>query len=313
MQHAASSFRADAAAALVLPAYVLITPAHNEADYIEQTLRSVVAQTVRPLRWVIVDDGSTDNTAAIVSQYTSQHPWIALIATPQRAERHFAGKAEAFRKAYESVQDLPFEVVANVDADISFSPDHFEYLLHKFVAEPRLGVAGTPFVERGEVAYDYDYVDINHVSGQCQLFRRRCYDDVGGYRPIKGGGVDWTAVTTARMKGWTTRTFQDRSFVHLRVMGTGSGSLLRAKYRFGRQDYYLGSHPVWELARGAYQMTKRPFLVGGLMLLAGYFWAMASRVDRRVSPQLLAFRRKEQMGRLVARLRPPVGGRSQWH
>lgn len=310
MRHAATSLRADSRAGRDLPAFVLITPAHNEARYIEQTLCSVVRQTVLPLRWVIVDDGSTDETATVVSKYASQYPWIKLIATPKRDERHFAGKADAFRMAYQSVEDLLFEVVANVDADVSFSPDHFEYLLEKFAADPGLGAAGTPFVESGAIAYDYDFVDINHVSGQCQLFRRRCYDDIGGYQPIKGGGVDWTAVTTARMKGWRTQTFKDRSFVHLRVMGTGGGSLLRAKYRFGRQDYYLGSHPLWELARGAYQMTKRPFFVGGLMLMAGYFWAMVSRVEKRVSPELQAFRRKEQMNRLVALFYPPAGRRS---
>ncbi len=288
----------DQPRAVDLAGYVVITPARNEAAYIEHTLRSMAQQTVPPLCWVVVDDGSTDATAQLVEQYAQRHPWIVLLSAPRRAERHFGGKAAAFRLAYDHARELGFQVVANLDADVSFGPDHFAFLLEKFARDPKLGVAGTSFIESGATAYDYDIVDINHVSGQCQVFRRACYDEIGGYQAIEGGGVDWTAVTTARMLGWGTRTFTERSFVHHRVMGTGMGSSLRAKYRFGRQDYYTGSHPLWELFRGVYQMKKRPYLVGGAAILAGYFWAMVSGVEKIVSPQLQEFRRREQMSRL---------------
>src|SRR5450432_3698348 len=114
-----------------LPTYVLITPARNEADYIELTLQSMVAQTVLPLKWVIVSDGSTDGTDDIVRRYMPDNPWIELLRMPERQERHFAGKAHAFNAGYDRVKDLDFDIVGNLDADVSFEPAHFEFLIGK--------------------------------------------------------------------------------------------------------------------------------------------------------------------------------------
>uniref|UniRef100_C6E3Z4 Glycosyl transferase family 2 n=1 Tax=Geobacter sp. (strain M21) TaxID=443144 RepID=C6E3Z4_GEOSM len=278
--------------------YVLITPARNEEEYIELTIQSMICQTVRPIKWVIVSDGSTDRTDEIVGKYLPEHPWMELIRTPERESRNFGGKVRAFNVGYESVRTLPFEIVGNLDADISFDADHFEFILDKFAANPDLGVVGTAFTEKGSIAYDYDIVNIEHVSGQCQIFRRRCYEAIGGYQSIKGGGIDWTAVTTARMMGWQTRTFPEKSFVHHRIMGTGKGNVLGARFRFGKQDYYLGGHPVWEIFRGVYQMKNEPFLVGGVLMLCGYAWGWLSGMERPISQQLVDFRRKEQMERL---------------
>ena len=277
-----------------LPSYVLVTPARNEAEFIEETLRSMVAQTVKPARWVIVSDGSTDGTDDIVRPYAAAHPWIEMIALPERTGRNFASKAQAFETGYAAARRWAHEVVGNLDADVSFGSDHFEFLLRRFADTPRLGVAGTAFVEKGSVAYNYVYTNVEHVSGQCQLFRRECFEEIGGYREIRGGGIDWTAVTTARMIGWQTRTFIERHFVHHRPMGTGASGVLAARFRFGRQDYYLGSHPVWELLRAVYQMRKWPYVVGGLVLYSGYVWAWLRRVERPIPPELVAFRRREQ-------------------
>ncbi|HBA90110.1 MAG TPA: glycosyl transferase [Geobacter sp.] len=278
--------------------YALITPARNEEEFIELTIQSMVRQTTRPVKWVIVSDGSTDRTEEIVEKYLGEHGWIELIRTSAAETRNFAGKVRAFDAGYESIRNLHFDIVGNLDADISFDPDHFEFILGKFAVNPELGVAGTAFVEDGSVAYDYDIVNVEHVSGQCQLFRRACYEEIGGYVSIKGGGVDWTAVTTARMIGWQTRTFPEKCFIHHRVMGTGKGSVLGARFRFGKQDYYLGGHPLWEIFRGAYQMKKQPYMLGGLCLLCGYAWGWLRGIERPISPQLVAFRRKEQMARL---------------
>jgi poly-beta-1,6-N-acetyl-D-glucosamine synthase len=233
-----------------------------------------------------------------VMKYAVNYPWIELLRMPERAERHFGGKAHAFNAGYETVKSLEFEIIGNLDADISFDQDHFEFLVMKFAENPSLGVAGTAFIEDSSIAYDYDVVNIEHVSGQCQIFRRKCYDEIGGYQPIKGGGVDWTAVTTARMMGWETRTFDEKAFVHHRIMGTGMSSYFATRFRFGKQDYYLGGHPLWEVFRSIYQMKKKPFVIGGILLLAGYIWAKVSGVEKAVSKDLEAFRRKEQMQRL---------------
>ncbi len=177
--------------------YVLITPARNEEDFIEMTIQSMIAQTRLPLKWIIVSDGSIDGTDDIVKKYLHVYPWMELVRTPERKERHFAGKVMAFNAGYEKVKNLNYDIIGNLDADLSFEKDYFEFLLSKFAENPKLGVAGTPFVEDGK-HYDFRFASTDHVSGACQLFRKACFAQIGGYIPIKGGGIDWVAVTTAR-------------------------------------------------------------------------------------------------------------------
>jgi len=283
---------------LSLPTFVLITPARNEAQFIELTLKSVVAQTVRPAKWIIVSDGSTDGTDDIVNKYAAEHPWIELVRMPERRERHFAGKVHAFDAGYARVRDLQCEMVGSLDGDISFDEDYFSFLLQMLAEDPELGLVGTPFKGSSSPTYDYRFVSIEHVSGACQLFRRECFEEIGGYVPVKGGGVDHIAVIAARMKGWKTRTFTEKVCLHHRGIGTAERGTLMARFRTGAQDYALGGHPIWELFRTVYQMTKRPFAVGGLVLGAGYVWAMIRREEKPISCEMVAFRRREQMRRL---------------
>lgn len=281
------------------PAYVLVTPARNEADLIEQTIRCVIEQTARPLRWVIVSDGSTDGTDEIVRRYASEHDWIELVRMPEHRDRHFGAKVQCFNAGYERLQGLPYDIVGNLDADITFDSGYFEFLMSKFASDESLGVAGTPFVE-SDTAYDFRFTAIEHVSGACQLFRRQCFEEIGGYTPVKGGGIDWIAVTTARMKGWKTRTFTEKHCLHHRPMGTASAGKLKANFRLGHQDYYLGGHPIWQICRGVYQMSRRPYFAGGSCLILGYFWAWLRGLERPVTPELVKFTRQEQMRRLAA-------------
>ena len=280
-----------------MSAYVLITPARNEAAFIELTLKSMVSQTVKPLLWVIVSDGSTDGTDEIVRKYADENDWIELVRTPERKERHFAGKVHAFNTGYERVKALSYSFIGSLDGDMSFDESYFEFLLGKFAENKRLGLGGTPFKE-GNVSYDYRYVSIEHVSGACQLFRRECFEEIGGYVPVKGGGIDLIAVLTARMKGWQTRTFTEKTSYHHRNMGSAKHGLLATKFKDGEKDYVLGGHPAWEVFRWIYQMSKRPFILGGCALFAGYVCAMLRRTNRSVSPELMDFRRREQMARL---------------
>ncbi len=281
-----------------LPSYVLITPARNEAGLIEQTIRSVAAQTVLPLKWIIVSDGSTDGTDEIVSKYAKDYPWIELVRMPERRERHFAGKVHAFNAGYARVKNLEYDAIGSLDADISFDEDYFSFLLSKLAEDRALGLVGTPFKEGSNPIYDYRFVNIEHVSGACQLFRRDCFEGIGGYVPVRGGCIDHIAVISARMKGWKTRTFTDKVCLHQREMGTAQQGVLMAKFRIGRKDHSIGNHPGWELFRTVYQMTKRPFVVGGLLVLAGYVWALVRREERPVPRELVAFVRHEQMRRL---------------
>lgn len=280
--------------------YVLITPARNEASFIEKTLQSVVSQTVLPARWVIVDDGSTDATSELVARYAEGRPWIRLHPLKRDTERSFSGKAHAFNTGWRLVQDVDYEIIGNLDADISFEPDFFEFLLERFEEDPELGVAGTVFEEEGYRSATDSFEGQNHVAGQCQLFRRKCLEDVGGYVLHKRGGIDWIAVTTARMLGWKTRSFKEKSFFHYRRMGTAERGRFAAAFSYGEKDYYLGGHPLWQLFRCTYRAMRRPYLVEGLALAAGYVWAALRRLERPISPELVRFHRKEQMTKLLA-------------
>jgi glycosyltransferase involved in cell wall biosynthesis len=280
-------------------AYVLITPSRNEARFIEDTLKSVVAQTVLPLKWVIVNDGSTDATGEIAARYAERHDWIELVNRPARKERHFAGKVEAFKAGLERVKEIEYEIIGNLDADVSFDSDYFEFLLSKFMQDGRLGVAGTVFREpNGYNSATDSFEGQTHVAGGCQVFRRQCFEEIGGYLPSKAGGIDWMAVKTARMVGWNTRSYREKFFLHQRALGTAERSVIASNFEYGKKDYILGGHPLWQMFRSTYRLTQRPYLIAGISLFAGYLTALVSRPERPVSPELMKFHRSEQMLKL---------------
>jgi poly-beta-1,6-N-acetyl-D-glucosamine synthase len=290
--------------------YVLVTPARNEAVFIEKTLQAMVAQTMPPLRWVIVSDGSTDGTDELVEKYAARHAWIELVKMPPRRERHFAGKVMAFNAGYDRVKHLGYHVIGNLDADSSFDPEYLEYLLNEFLQNRRLGVAGTNYVEEdwdNSLKHDYRFANIEDVTGQCQLFRRECFEDIGGYKPNKLGGIDLIATISARMHGWQTRVFTGKVLFHHRQQGTAQAHKFLVEFSNGKKDYLFGSHPLWQTCRAIYRMTKRPVVLGGCLLWAGYLWAMLRRFDRTVSKELAAFRRTEQMRRLKTIFRRSLG------
>ena len=283
--------------------YVLITPARNEEALIEKTVQSMIKQTVLPLKWVIVNDGSTDATAHIVSQYLAKCGWMELVDLPIHRDRSFAAKVHAFNAGFEKVKNLDYEVVGNLDSDISFDADYCEFLLNKFQEDASLGVAGTIFRQEGYSSGTDSFEGQNHVAGGCQLFRRSCFEEIGGYVPNPAGGIDWIAVTTARMMGWKTRSFREKSFFHYRSLGTAERGRLASSFSYGEKDYYLGNHPLWELFRVVYRMTKRPYLIDGIALGLGYLSALLRRMKRAVSSELMRFHRKEEMLKLKAILK----------
>lgn len=255
-------------------------------------------QTSLPVRWIIVSDGSTDRTDEIVSRHAAQHDWIELYRMPERKTRDFGGKARCFNTAYARAKHLVFDLVGNLDADLTFAKDYYAFLVRKFVEDPGLGVGGTPFSEEGQT-YDYRFSSRDHVSGAAQMFRRDCFEEIGGYVESKGGGIDAIAVLSARMKGWHTQTFTDKVCEHHRPMGSANHRhKIAANFKLGQTGFRLGFHPVWQIFRTVYQMGRKPYVAAGLALFVGYFWAMARRVERPIGPELIAFQRRDQMRRL---------------
>lgn len=286
--------------------YVLITPARNEARFLENTIQSVAQQTVLPAKWVIVNDGSTDETGVIAAKYARIYDWIEAVERPVRKERNFAAKVYAFRAGMERLTGVEYQVIGNLDADVSLERDHFEFLMKKFAEDPSLGVAGTVFKEPGYSSATDSFEGQNYVSGQCQIFRRECFEEIGGYSPSEAGGIDWMAVTTARMMGWKTQSFREKCFYHHRILGTANHGRLGKSFVYGKKDYYMGGHPLWQVARCTYQLRKPPYVLGGVMLFAGYFTALLRGEKRIVSRELMRFHRREQMAKLRAVVRSLV-------
>lgn len=289
--------------------YALVTPARNEAANIERLIQSMIAQTLLPAKWIIVSDGSTDGTDEIVGRYAAKHSWMELVRCAERNDRHFAAKVNAFNTGCARLNGIDHDLVGSMDADISFEPDHFAFLLRQFSLDPNLGLAGTAFKEEG-LEYDFRFSSVDHVSGALQLFRRTCFEDIGGYVAVKGGGIDVIAVWGARARGWKTRTFTEKFYWHHRKMGTAKDGAVKVKFKDGQKDYALGGHPLWEVFRVVYQMTKKPLIVGGCALGMGYILSAIRRVERPMAPELVRCRRADQMRRLKARLLKPFSNRS---
>ena len=231
------------------PRYVLITPARNEAAFIEKTIESVIHQTVLPAKWVIVDDGSTDETARSSAAILRSYPWIELVNLPVRRDRSFAAKVHAFNAGYERVRGLGYEIIGNLDADISFDKDHFEFLLRQDSGKTDPWRCGNSF-QRGRLQLGSGQLrGAEHVSGQCQIFRRQCCEEIGGYIANRAGGIDWMAVTTARMMGWKTEVIPREVVLSLPALGNRGTQcclpavFLRREGLLSRRASGLGTFP----------------------------------------------------------------------
>ena len=283
--------------------YVVITPAHNEAQFIERTIQSMVAQTLPPRRWVIVDDGSTDATAQIAARYEARHSFIHLVRKARDPERNFARKVHAFNRGLDELRETPFDFIGNVDADMSFGPGYFESILRNFDDDPRLGISGgivfTKFTRRFKT---YD-TTLDSVGGKVQLFRRQCFDDIGGYRPLKFGGIDATAEIMARMKGWSVRKSLATPAYEHRPTGFAYGNPIVAKMCEGRRFYSLGYDPLFYLLRCIYRLHEFPFFVGSSAALVRYLYGMFRRESLALPDEVVQYLRAEQQQKMRRLLR----------
>ena len=226
-------------------------------------------------------------------RYSTKNRWIELINLPQRHHRHFAGKVHAFNAGYERVKRLSYDVIGNIKCNVSLEPEYFAFLLNKFAEDSTTRSSRLPF-PGGDEPYDYRFSRKEHVSGACQLFRRQCFEDIGGYIPLKIGAVDLMANVTARMKGWKTETFPEKFCVHHRQMGSAQDHFVGATFKSGYGDYLVGVHPPWQVSRSVYQMSRRPFILGGMLLLVGYLWGMIKREPKLISVDLVNFRKRNK-------------------
>lgn len=283
--------------------YVIITPAHNESALIGQTAQSVAAQTVRPLKWVVVNDASTDRTREIIESQASRHAFIEVVNLERAAGRHFGNKVRAFNAGLERVKGLDFQFVGNLDADITLEPTYFADILKRFADNPKLGLAGGMVHTTVGDQFVSQSVALDSVAGAVQLFRRECFEKIGGYRPMPGGGIDSAAEIASRMHGWETRTFPELRTLEHRFTGTANASPLGASVKLGRRMYSLGYSPIFFCLRSFYRAFQPPVLLGAGALLYGYFSDALRRRPQAVAPEVVQFLRKEQHSKLKRMLR----------
>jgi len=290
--------------------YVLMTAAYNEQATIEKTIKSIIAQTILPQRWVIVSDGSSDRTDEIVQEYARNFEFIRYSRIVRSPGRNFGAKVRALNSGCKLLADCRFDFIGNVDADVSLDPTYFEELLVQFDRRSRLGIAGGFFFEeehgefksrRGNRTYS--------VTHAAQLVRRECYEAIGGYAVLEYGGEDWHAETSARMMGWETEAFPNLKIFHHRHTGEGGG-LLRYKFRQGRMDFSFGCDPKFEVLKCVLRIPDKPFLAGCIVRLAGFAWSWIRRGPRLVSNEFITFLRAEQVARLTSLFK--IGGRAHW-
>ncbi|OHB64500.1 MAG: hypothetical protein A2Y76_01365 [Planctomycetes bacterium RBG_13_60_9] len=280
--------------------YVLVTAARNEQAYIERTIQSVIQQTILPSRWVIVSDASTDRTDEIVRQYAAEHSFMEFVRLESGSRRNFACQVYGQDAGAERVQDLAYEFIGMLDADITIAPDYYEKVLEKFACNPKLGIGGGVLFDSRGGRWIRQKVNVSlNVSGPVQMFRRRCYEEIGGYIPLERGGQDAIAEVMARMHGWEVRSFNDLRVLHHKATGACCGSAVVRRFHFGIRDYSYGSHPLFEAAKCLGRaVTEQPYVLGSLFRLSGYFCALLSREPKRVPSDVIQYLRREQLQRL---------------
>ncbi len=285
--------------------YIVISPVRNEGPYIEKTIRSMVSQTVKPQEWVIVDDGSTDDTGRIIDECSDKHGWIRTIHRLDRGFRQAGGGVvQAFNEGYESLSSDDWDFVVKLDGDLAFPEDYFQKCLDYFSADAGLGIAGGGiYALRGGVPM-LEEAPVFHVRGATKIYRRKCWDDIGGF--FDGPGWDTLDEIKAHMLGWRTKGFSDLKVIHLKDTGQADGKW-RDSVKNGVANYISGYHPLFMLVKCLKRLGEKPYGVVAAGLLWGYVKGYLTRVPQVGDRQLIAYLRRQQINRLL--LRESIYGR----
>jgi glycosyltransferase involved in cell wall biosynthesis len=283
--------------------YVIITPAHNEEKFIEKTICSMMAQTVRPFKWIVVNDGSTDRTKEIVESYLSRNEGMELLNIDRGEDRSFENKAKAFNLGVRHVKGAEYEFIGNLDADMVLDPDYYFNILQMFLKDPKLGVCGgIVYTTVGSTFVTTDQT-LNSVGGAVQLFRRECFTDIGAaYMPLPYGGIDAAAEITAKMKGWTVRKSLENKVYEQRQTGTAISNPLVACYRLGCRFHSLGYGLVFFGLRCLYRIGDPPSVLGSCATFLGFASSMIKGRPVLLPEEVVEHWKREQRSRLYGML-----------
>lgn len=287
--------------------YVLITPARNEARFIKNVIKSIIAQTILPQRWLIIDDASTDSTSAILRHYEANYDFITSFRVRHVGNQPaYVHRIIIFLKAYDTIKDLDYHFLGSLDADLTFEPTYYENIMAEFNRNPKLGIASGVFndVVNGQPQNTIRDPDLINTPGGLLLFRRECYEAIGGYCVLKYGAADSLAGIMARMNGWETRSFPRYRASHHRLMGTAYGThILKARFQQGLAEHGIATRPAFMLAKSLRRaILEKPYVIGSLARLVGFLYGYCLREEREIPPEAAHFVRKEQIRRLFSYL-----------
>ena len=274
--------------------YLVVTPCRDEGRYLGTTIRTMAAQSVRPKLWVIVDDGSTDDTPGVLEEAVREHEFIRVVRREDRGERKVGpGVIDAFYAGLDSVDRSSFDYLCKMDADLELPPRYFERLMEEMDKEPRLGaVSGKMFLRDEHRRLHHERRGDDHAAGPTKFYRSRCFEEIGGFvRMVGWDGIDGHM---CRLKGWIARSIMDDELrvVHLRQMGSSHKGLLHGRLRGGQGKWRIGSSPWYLLATAVYRLADPPFVIGAFAMTAGYFGAMIRRIERMDDPEYIRHLRR---------------------
>jgi len=262
------------------PRIVVISPVRDEEATLEATIASMAAQTLAPVRWIVVDDGSQDRTQEILAEAQARLPWLRVVRRPDRGYRKLGGGViDAFYEGYAAI-DLDYDFIAKMDVDLEFGPTYLERALEYFRAEPRLAAVSGKVYRRENGRLVEEFMIDEMVAGQFKLYRREALERIGGFvREVMWDGIDFHR---ARMAGFKTASVEDPELqiLHLRLMGSSDRGVYRGRLRWGRGQWHMGSAFLYVLASGLFRMGERPYVVGGLFIVLGYLQAASERAPR---------------------------------
>ncbi|MFY9344428.1 MAG: glycosyltransferase family A protein [Planctomycetota bacterium] len=280
---------------------LVVTPCRNEEPYMRRTLDAVAHQTCLPAQWVIVDDGSTDGTPAILAEYANRLPWLRIVRRDDRGERSVGpGVIEAFYAGLHGIELAQFEFVCKLDLDLDLPRDYFERLIARMRQDPRLGsCSGKPFYRDAAGHERLEWCDDEIVVGMTKFYRVACFQEIGGFvRAVMWDGID---SHRCRMFGWIARSTAapELRFEHLRQMGSSDAGVLRGRRRHGAGQYFMGTTPVYLLASAVRRLFQPPCVLGALAMLSGFVAAWWRRAPRYEDREFRAFLRHFQWGALL--------------
>ncbi|MGW8160323.1 MAG: glycosyltransferase [Desulfoprunum sp.] len=276
--------------------YVVVTPVRDEVEYLEKTIFSMVSQTIQPLQWWIVDDGSSDGTKEIIQKYAKSYDWINAVYRADRGYRKSGGGViEAFYDAYNQITVKEFDFIVKLDGDLSFQEDYFEICFDYFLKDSALGIGGGTVYSsvNGKLVTEKD--PIFHVRGATKIYKEKCWEEIGGL--IKAPGWDTLDEIKANMLGYKTRRFNDLKLIQHKPTGSADG-IWRNWYKNGMANYITGYHPLFMLGKCSKRMFEKPYFIMSFALLSGFFGGYLGKIPQVADKKLIKYLRKEQMKKM---------------